>query len=144
MKRVPKLVGIVLLLCTALLASKNETLQQLVARAETAKPQERASLYLEAAQRQLNSADQLYTEGKVDQAQSAVEDVVKFCNNAAQATTQTHKKLTSTEIAIRKMSQKLREIKRTLSFDDQPAVQDAADKLEKLRSDLLATMFQKE
>ncbi|MBA3916191.1 MAG: hypothetical protein H0X25_20575 [Acidobacteriales bacterium] len=145
MIRHSQLAPLAVIACAATLyAGKPETLSQLVARAEAAKPQDSAALYLEAAQRQLTSADQLYIDGKVGQAEAAVADVVKFSTNAAQATMQSRKKLTGTEIAIRKMSQKLLAIRRTLSFEDQPAVQMAADQLEKLRTDLLSAMFQKE
>ena len=50
----------------------------------------------------------------------------------------------NTEIDLRKMSEKLRDLKRTLDFEDQPPVQAAMDHLEDLRTNLLALMFSKE
>jgi hypothetical protein len=41
------------------------------------------------------------------------------------------------------MAAKLRDIKRSLNFDDQAPVQAAADRLENLRTDLLSHMFGK-
>jgi hypothetical protein len=138
-----------LLISTLVLASTisafatKETLQELVARAEAAKVEDRPALFIEAAERQIKSADELYTAGKVDDARSAVTDIVTFSQKATDACIQSHKRLKDTEIAIRKMAAKLRDIKRTLNFDDQPPLQDAADRLEKMRTDLLSHMFGK-
>jgi hypothetical protein len=52
--------------------------------------------------------------------------------------------LKNVEIAIRKMSEKLNDIKRTLAFEDQPAVADAVRRLEDIRTSLLSEMFKKE
>jgi hypothetical protein len=42
------------------------------------------------------------------------------------------------------MADKLRDIKRTLAFEDQPPVQQAIDRLEDIRTTLLKEMFAKE
>ena len=133
------------LLATSLLALayKTETLQELMARAESAKVEDRPALCVEIAERQLKSADELYTAGKVDDARAAVKDVVTYSEKAHDAAIQSGKKLKNTEIAFRKMAAKLRDIKRSLNFDDQAPVQAAADRLESLRTDLLSHMFGK-
>lgn len=134
-----------ILLATSCLAfaSKPETLQHLIARTETAKPEDRPALYVEIADRQLTSADELFTAGKTDDARSAVNDVVTYSEKAHDSAIQASKKLKGTEIAFRKMAAKLRDIKHTVNFDDQAPVQAAADRLESLRTDLLAHMFGK-
>ena len=124
-------------------AEKEETVQQLVARAEAARLEDRPALYVEAAERQLKSADELYTAGKLDEARAAVNDVVTYSEKAHDAAIHSGKKLKNTEIAVRKMAAKLRDIKRTLNFEDQAPVQAAADRLEQLRTDLLSRMFGK-
>src|SRR5215475_9703205 len=96
-------------------AAKEESLPQLVAHAESARPEERPQLYAEIAERRLHSADQLYTDGKVDEAQSALADVVNYSQKATDAASQTGKRLKNTEIAVRKMVEKLRDIKRSLA-----------------------------
>ena len=125
------------------LAARQETLQELIARADSAPAADRPALYIEIAEWQLKSADELYTAGKPDDARAAVNDVVTYSQKAHDAAIQTEKKLKSTEISIRKMADRLRDIKRTLNFEDQAPVQAAADTLEKLRTDLLAHMFGK-
>jgi polyhydroxyalkanoate synthesis regulator phasin len=124
-------------------ASKQETLQELIARAESARIEDRPALYIEIAERQLKASDQLYSAGKVEDGRAAVNDVVTYSEKAHDAAIQSDKKLKNTEIAYRKMATKLRDIKRSLNFDDQPPVQAAADRLETLRDDLLSHMFGK-
>jgi len=124
-------------------AYKTETLQELMARAESAKVEDRPALCVEIAERQLKSADELYTAGKVDDARTALQDVVTYSEKAHDAAIQSGKKVKNTEIAFRKMAAKLRDIKRSLNFDDQAPVQAAADRLESLRTDLLSHMFGK-
>ncbi len=136
---------VAVLLATSLLALayKTETLQELMARAESAKVEDRPALCVEIAERQLKSADELYTAGKVDDAGAAVKDVVNYSEKAHAAAIQSGKKVKNTEIAFRKMAAKLRDIKRSLNFDDQAPVQAAADRLESLRTELLSHMFGK-
>ncbi len=125
------------------LAYKTETLQELMARAESARVEDRPALCVEIAERQLKSADELYTAGKIDDARTAMQDVVTYSEKAHDAAIQSGKKVKNTEIAFRKMAAKLRDIKRSLNFDDQAPVQAAADRLESLRTDLLSHMFGK-
>jgi hypothetical protein len=133
------------LLATSFLAFayKTETLQELLARAASAKLDDQPALYVEVAERQLKSADDLYTASKVDDARAALRDVVTYSETAHDSAIRSGKKLKNTEIALRKMAAKLRDIKRSLNFDDQGPVQAAADRLENFRTDLLSHMFGK-
>ena len=133
------------LLATSILAVgyKTETLQELIAREESARVEDRPALCLEIADRQLKSADELYTAGKIDDAQAAVKDVLTYSEKAHDAAIESGKKVKNAEIAFRKMAAKLRDIKRSLNFDDQEPVQAAADRIENLRTDLLSHMFGK-
>jgi hypothetical protein len=124
-------------------AFKQESLQELIARADAARIEDRPGLYVDIAERQLKSADELYTSGKVENAQTALKDVVTYSEKAHDAAILSGKKLKNPEIAFRKMAAKLRDIKRNLNFDDQAPVGAAADRLENLRTDLLSHMFGK-
>ena len=136
-------IAAVLLASVLALASKTETLQDLMARAESARVEDRPALCVEIAEHQLKSADELYTAGKVDDARTALKDVVTYSERAHDAAIQSGKKVKNTEIAFRKMAVKLRDIKRSLNFDDQAPVEAAADRLESFRTDLLSHMFGK-
>jgi len=122
-------------------AAKQETLQELMARCDSAKVEDRPALCTEIAERQLKSADELYTAGKVDEARSALKNVVTYSEKAHDAAIQSGKRVKNTEIEFRKMAAKLRDIKRTVNFDDQEPIQAAADRLEALRTELLTHMF---
>ena len=125
------------------LASKDLSLQELEAKAEAARLEDRPQLYVEIAQQQLTAASESYKAGKAEQARAAVDDVVLYAGKARDASIQSGKKLKNTEINMRKMAAKLRDLKHTLNFDDQGPVQAAADQLESMRSDLLSHMFSK-
>ena len=139
--RIWRIIALVLVVGLTAFARKEETLEQLKARVDSAAPEQRVGLCLEIAERQVVAADKLYTDGKSDEARAAVGEVVTYSEKARDASTQTGKKLKNAEISVRKMVSKLRDIKRTLNFEDQPPVQEAIDQLERVRSDLLARMF---
>lgn len=124
-------------------AAFDETLAALKARAETASIEDRAELSVRIAQLDLRDADRLYNEGKADDARAAVEDLVTYAQKASDAAIQSDKHLKNIEIATRKMSEKLRDIKRTLAFEDQPPIDQAIHRLEDMRTALLNAMFKK-
>ena len=123
---------------------KDETVDELKARFESARPEDRPELAIRIAQHQLRNADKLYNEGKVDQGREVVDDIVSYSEKARDAATQTKKHLKNIEIDARKMAEKLRDIKRTLAFEDQPPVEQAIRRLEDIRTTLLKEMFAKE
>jgi hypothetical protein len=134
---------IAVILCTSLLAAgkKEESLDQLKARASSAPPDQRISLSLEIAQRQLKLADKLYSDGNAEEARAAIKDVSTYSEQAGAAANESGKKLKQSEITVRKMAHRLLEIKRSVNFEDQQPLQDAADRLEHVRSELLTRMF---
>jgi hypothetical protein len=125
------------------LAYAGENLQQLIARAESAPPKDRPGLYLQIARQQADSADKLYQEGNAEAGGAALADVLTYSEKASDAAASTGKKLKDTEIGLRKMSEKFRDVKHNLPFDDQAPVQQAIDRLEKMRTNLLSAMFGK-
>src|ERR1700730_3621750 len=124
--------------------AKDETVDELKARFESARPEDRPELGIRIAQHQLRNADKLYGEGNVDQGRAALDDIVTYSEKARDAATQTKKHLKNIEIDARKMAEKLRDIKRTLAFEDQPPVEQAIRRLEDVRTTLLKEMFAKE
>jgi len=132
---------VVLAWSAAVLAKKDDTVEQLKARVDAAKPAERIELCLKIAERQLDAADKFYTSGKVDEARADIQEVVTYSEQARDTATSSGKKLKNAEISVRKMANRLRDMKHTLNFEDQGPVQEAIDHLERVRTDLLATMF---
>jgi hypothetical protein len=133
--------AVVLAVSLTLWARKEETLEELKARAESVSVEDRPGICIRIAEHQLDAADKLFLEGKPSEGNSALADVVSYSEKAGDAATQSGKKLKNTEIAVRKMSRKLHDVKHTVPFEDQGPVQEAIDHLERVRTDLLAKMF---
>ena len=129
---------------TILAPAKEESLADLKTRAESTRAEDRPPICIEIAHLQLRNADKLYNDGNVDQARAAVDDIVTYSQKATDSATQSKKHLKNVEIAIRKMAEKLRDIKRTLNLEDQPPVDAAVKHLEDNRTALLDAMFRKE
>jgi hypothetical protein len=132
---------LLLALASAYGAGKTETVDELKSRFETAHLEDRAELGIKIAQSQLRNADKLYGSGDVQRARVAVDDIATYSERARDAARQTRKHLKNVEIAVRKMAEKLRDIKRTLAFEDQPPVDQAIHRLEDVRTSLLNVMF---
>ena len=103
--------------------------------------EQRARLYAEIAERQVKLADQMYTSDKIPEGVALVSDAVSNADKASDAAIRSGKHLKDTEIAMRKMATKLRDITRKLSLEDQASVIAAANHLEALRTSLLSHMF---
>lgn len=128
----------------AIAVARDESLDELKARAQNAPPPDRPGLCLQIAERQLRQADKLYKDGDVESAHAAVDDIVAYSEKARDSATITKKHLKNVEIGVRKIAERLRDIKRTLSFEDQPAVEHAVQRLEEVRTSLLKQMFSKD
>jgi hypothetical protein len=120
-----------------------DELSRLINHAQSAPIGQQPGLYINIAERELKLADQLYSADEVEKARVAVGGVVSYADKASDAAIQSGKDLKHTEIAMRKMSFKLRDMERKLSVNDQPPLRDASDHLEGLRTNLLARMFKK-
>src|SRR5262245_40578390 len=104
-----------LLLATGLSALESkDALQELSARADAARPEDRPTLYVDIGGRQLKPADEYFRDNQDERATSAVKDVVTYSQKAHDAALVARSRMKNTEIALRKMASKLRDIKRTL------------------------------
>jgi hypothetical protein len=137
------ILGLTLVAAATGVLAKELSLDELKARVQHAKPDERTSLCIQIAERQVEAFDKLYTDGKTEEAEAAIHDVVSYAKQASESAGQTGHRLKNTEIAMRKMSHRLGDIKRTLPFEEQASVQSAVDTLDKIRTDLLSRMFGK-
>jgi len=119
------------------------TLEQLKASVSTAKVGDKAKLCVQIAEKQLNESDRLYASSDYEKAQAALMDVVTYAELARDYAIQSHKYEKQTEIAAREMTRKLSEILHSLGRDDQPPLEDAINRLERVRDDLQGAMFKK-
>ena len=131
----------VLVACLPCFAAKEESLEQLIARANAAKPDQQPDLYMQVADRLLKSATESYKNNRREQFQAEVQDIVKYCDSAHLAAMHANKHVKRTEIKIRQIATRLRDIKLNVDVDDQKQVQSAIDRLEGFRTELLHSMF---
>jgi hypothetical protein len=136
---------LMLLLCASVVFGfKEQSVQELIDRAQAASPQDRIGIDVEIMELQLKTAEQLYRQGKANDAKAAVADIVRYADEAHDSAIATSKKIKGTEISFRKVAKRLLDLKGALDYDNQAPVQAAADHLEQLRSDLLNRMFAKD
>jgi hypothetical protein len=140
-----KLVGIILLFLLATAAGSfarsDETIQQLIARADAARPDQQPDLYMEVAQRELKSVTESYKADKTEEFRAALQQIVQYSDRAHSTALHSGKRLKNTEIKIREIAIRLRDIKFNVDVNDQPPVQAAIDQLERFRTELLHAMF---
>jgi hypothetical protein len=121
-----------------------ETLEQLKARVDAARGDEKIKICLEIAEQQVEAANKNFNDGDVEAAHAAVDEVAVYAEKARDASIASGRRLKDCEISARKMSRRLSDIKRTVAFEDQPVIEKAVRRLEDVRTDLLAQMFSKD
>jgi hypothetical protein len=136
--------AVLALVCVAAaIPSKEATVEELKARLSGTSIPERPQLCVEIADKQLDEAARLYAAVETKQAEAALVDVTAFAELARDYAIQSHKRQKQTEIAVRRMTRRLTDLKRNLSREEQPPVREALDRLQRVRDDLLAAMFPK-
>lgn len=136
------IVAIVFLSVTTLFAAK-ETLEQLRERAAQAKIEDHPKLYTKIADIEFKEVDRLFEEGDSPGAHKVLATLVEDCEKAAKASLSTRKHMKKTEISLRKISEELGQIIKTIEFESRPPVQTAIERIETVRNELLTAMFSK-
>jgi len=124
-------------------ARTEPTVEELKARVSSANVGDKPKICLEIAEKQLDTADKLYTADDVEKARLSLTDVVSYSELARDYSIQSRKHQKQTEIAIRTMTRKLNDLLHVLGREEQDPIKDAISHLERARDDLLAAMFPK-
>ena len=119
------------------------TVDELKAKLSAAQVGDKVNICLQIAQRQLVEADKLYVAGDTEKAQPALTDVVAFTELARDYSIQSRKHQKQAEIAVRGMTRKLTDLMHSVPREEQTPIADALQQLERVRDDLLLTMFPK-
>jgi hypothetical protein len=137
--------ALVLVILLAVLAqgANEATVDQLKAKVPSASAGDKPRICLQIAERQLTAADKLYIASENDKGQAALNDTLTYSESARDYAIQSHKHEKQTEIAVRGMIRKLNDMLHTLSRDEQPPIKDAIGRLQRVRDDLLQSMFPK-
>lgn len=96
---------------------------------------------LDAAKKLAELSNQNFTDGQVEPAQAAMKDAGKYAEKAGRAAIDTHKHQKQTEIGLRHLTKRMKDIVQTLNFEDRPPVEQIIKSIESVRSDLLLNMF---
>jgi hypothetical protein len=120
---------------------QEETLAQLMARADASSSGQQADLCMEVTEREVKLALAAYKANKTDEARDSLQQIVKYADKGRSAAIQSGKRLKHTEIKLRQAALHLRDLKLNVDVDDQPLVQAAVDKLEDYRTEILKNMF---
>ena len=141
----PYSVALLLLLAIPGLTKSRDDLSvdQLKARVSVASVPDKVHICVQIAEKQLDLSKKLYEAGDIANAQAPLTDVVAFSELARDYSIQSNKHQKQTEISVRAMTRKLNNVLHLLGKEDQPPVQDAISRLERVRDDLLGSMFPK-
>ena len=112
-------------------------------KAEKAEGGDRARLYVELAQVEVQEAGAKFTAGDADRAQAEIKDAANDAGVATQAAIGSRKRLKQTEIAIHELARRLDSIEHSLTAEDRPPVKVAVERLQTMTTNLLQAMFKK-
>ena len=135
-----------MIVCFTTLAFGGKTelsLDELKAKVANANVGDRPPVCLEISERQIGAAGRFFELGDPEQAKNALNDVSAFAELARDYSIQSRKHQKNSEIKIRRLTRKLSDMKHLVAHDDQELVQSKIDKLDKVRDDLLTSMFPK-
>ena len=135
--------SVALILATVIVCSarQEESLTDLMAKADRASGGQQANLCLEVSGRALKLTIDSYKQEKIDDAHTSLDEVVTYADKAHTAALHSGKKIKHTEIKLREMVARLRDLKADVPGEEQPRVEAAIDKLESFRTELLKSMF---
>jgi tetratricopeptide (TPR) repeat protein len=130
----------VMLASSTLLAGDEETIQELIAKAQS-EPDQQSELYAKVARKQVEVANDHFNQGDPAKAQEAVREAVSYAQKALVSAKERRKRLKQTDITLRKTSRRLADVARSLAFEDRPPVSQAVDEIEEIREQILDIMF---
>lgn len=113
------------------------------AQAEKKNSADRARIYADIARDLVEVANQQFTDGDVEKAQTSIKDAVTYSEKSAASAQENGKKIKDTEITLRETARRIEEVRRTIAVDDQPPLAAAVTRIEELRRQLLDHMFRK-
>ena len=111
-------------------ARQQDTLPQLMARADASSSGQQADLCMEVAEREVKLVIAAYKANKTDEARDSLEQIVKYADKGHSAAIQSGKRLKHTEIKLRQTALHLRDLRFNVDVDDQPLIQATVDKLD--------------
>jgi hypothetical protein len=98
-------------------------------------------LCVDAARQLAELSNDYFTMGNVKDAHEAMGDAGRLAEKAGNASVTSKKRRKQTEIALRKVEKRISDIGQTLNFEDRPPIEAIVKRIDKVRSDILMSMF---
>jgi hypothetical protein len=109
--------------------------------AEAATGGHRAKMLVELARDEMEAANQAFTDGDADKGQKLAAAAAQDAEHSSEASAGSGKRLKETEIDLRKLQTRTRDIARSLALDDRPVLEKIVTQIEQFRQALLDRMF---
>lgn len=109
--------------------------------AEAAHEGHRAKLFVDLAHDEMEAADKAFTEGNVELGHKLAASAGNDADEAGKAAVDSGKRLKDTEIDLRKLQTRARDIGRSLNFEDRPPLEKIVQRIEAAREAILSRMF---
>jgi len=133
----------VMIVAGARLASAEDSLEKLIAKAE-AGGEKQSELYVDVAHRFANLASDHFSSGDWDKGRDDIKNVLSYAEKARATVGRAEGRIKQTELKMHKLQRRLEEVARATDIDDRPPVTAAAEHVEELRSELLDLLFRKD
>ena len=104
---------------------------------------DKAKFALEYAEQATKAADTAFKQGKDDEATARLKDIAQYAKISSDAAMESGKREKETEINLRKIVNRLVDIKNARPYDQQDSVQQVIDAVDTSRNNLLEEMFKR-
>lgn len=132
------LIGLILVVRCAAQGSAAEDLQR---RADVASGGDCARISMQAARATLEDGGRRFAAGEMARAHQDVDTAVRYAKRSVDCSLQSRKAEKGTEIDLRKLIRKMRDVLQALDSEDRPHVSQSLSELEKQRDRMLQALF---
>jgi hypothetical protein len=115
--------------------------EKLKAAADATNGERCTELCVDAARQLAELSNDYFTIGNVEQAHATMKDAGRLAEKAGGSSVTSKKRRKQTEIALRKLEKRISDIAQTLNFEDRPPLEEIVKHIDKVRSDILMSMF---
>lgn len=112
-------------------------------KADSANGADKAKFALDYAEQATKDADHAFKSGKDDDGATRLKEIAQYSKMASDAAMESGKREKETEINLRKIVNRLVDVKNARPYDQQDAVQQVIDAVDMARNNLLEEMFKR-
>ena len=109
--------------------------------AGTANGGHRAKLFVDLAHAEMEAADKAFTDGNVELGHKLATAAAGDADESSKAAVDSGKRLKDSEIDLRRLQMRTRDIGQSLNFEDRPPIEKIVQRIELMREAILDRMF---